>query len=292
MYDVRRLVYNVHASVYTVYSAYAVREDREAEVAKKDDEAAKQPKQPKEPKGVKEADEVSLWERLDRPAGAPRASLNPQRIAAVAVELADREGFAAVTMRRIATELGVAPMAAYRHVSGKEDLWALMVDQVSAELDGPGELAGWRETLRAHAERTRAMMLRHPWLAQMPAPLFALTPNRMAGAERQLASLEGLGMDVDTMMAVFRTVSAYVHGATQSETALRQYMAEHGWQSGDDTRRGLAPQMQYLMSTGRYPTYRAYTQAAARKDDAAWLFETGLECVLDGVAGLVERGRA
>ncbi|MFG2330347.1 TetR/AcrR family transcriptional regulator [Streptomyces sp. NPDC048604] len=239
-----------------------------------------------------EPGEVSLWERLDRPAASPRASLTPQRIAAVAVELADREGFAALTMRRIATELGVAPMAAYRHVSGKEDLWALMVDQVSAELDGPGELSGWRETLRVHAQRTRAMMLRHPWLAQMPAPLFALTPNRMAGAERQLASLDGLGLDEDAMMAVFRTVHAYVHGATQSEAALGQYMAENGWESGDDTRRGLAPQMEYLMNTGRYPTYRRYTRAAARKDDAGWLFETGLECVLDGVAGLVERGRA
>ncbi|MFI8289047.1 TetR/AcrR family transcriptional regulator [Streptomyces sp. ms191] len=238
-----------------------------------------------------EAREVSLWERLDRPAATPRASLTPARIAAVAVEVADREGFAAVTMRRIATELGVAPMAAYRHVSGKDDLWALMVDQVSTELEPPDGAAGWRETLRAYAVRTRTMMLRHPWLAQMPTPLFALTPNRMAAAERQLASLDGLGLDVDTMMAAFRTVGAYVHGATQAEAALGRYMAEQGWESGDATRRALAPQMSYLMETGRYPTYRRYAQGAARKDDAGWQFETGLDCVLDGVAGLVERGR-
>lgn len=238
-----------------------------------------------------EAREVSLWERLERPAATPRASLTPARIAAVAVEVADREGFSAVTMRRIATELGVAPMAAYRHVSGKDDLWALMVDQVSTELEPPDGAAGWRETLRAYAVRTRTMMLRHPWLAQMPTPLFALTPNRMAAAERQLASLDGLGLDVDTMMAAFRAVSAYVHGATQAEAALRQYMAEQGWENGDATRRALAPQMSYLMETGRYPTYRRYAQGAARKDDAGWQFETGLDCVLDGVAGLVERGR-
>ncbi|MER7957272.1 TetR/AcrR family transcriptional regulator [Streptomyces sp. NPDC096030] len=239
-----------------------------------------------------EAQKASLWERLDRPAAAPRASLTPQRIATVAIEVADREGFAAVTMRRIATELGVAPMAAYRHVSGKDDLWALMVDQVSGELEPPAEVTGWRETLRAYAVSTRETMLRHPWLAQLPAPLFALTPQRLAAAERQLVSLDGLGLDVDTMMAAFRTVGAYVQGATQSEVALAQYMREQGWESGDDTRRGLAPQMSYLMETGRYPTYRGYTRAAARKDDAAWQFETGLDCVLDGVAGLVERGRA
>ncbi|KQX58996.1 MULTISPECIES: TetR/AcrR family transcriptional regulator [unclassified Streptomyces] len=237
-----------------------------------------------------ETDGVSLWERLERPAAAPRASLTPGRIAEVAIGIADREGFAAVTMRKVAAELGVAPMAAYRHVDGKDELWALMIDRVSGELEPVEEGPGWRETLRAHALRTRDTMLRHPWLSHMPAPLFALTPNRMAAAERQMAALDGLGLDVDTMMAAFRTVNAYVHGATQSEAALRQYMAEQGWQSGDESRRGLAPQMSYLMGTGRYPTYRRYTQGAARKDDAEWQFVTGLDCVLDGVAGLVERG--
>ncbi|MFJ8664756.1 TetR/AcrR family transcriptional regulator [Streptomyces sp. NPDC093600] len=236
-----------------------------------------------------QAKDGSLWERLERPAPA-RTSLTPQRIAEVAIRLADGEGFAAVTMRRIATELGVAPMAAYRHVSGKDDLWALMVDQVSAELEPEEDVTGWRETLRAYAVQTRAMMVRHPWLAQLPTPLFALTPRRLAAAERQLASLDGLGLDVDTMMAAFRTVGAYVHGATQAEVALAQYMREQGWESADETRRGLAPQMSYLMETGRYPTYRRYAQGAARKDDAGWQFETGLDCVLDGVAGLVERG--
>ncbi|WP_447039492.1 TetR/AcrR family transcriptional regulator [Streptomyces sp. DSM 118878] len=225
-----------------------------------------------------------LWERVQRPAATPRASLTPQKIAAVAVRVADAEGGAAVTMRRLATELGVAPMAAYRHVSGKDDLWALMVDHVMSELTVPEEVTGWREVLRAYAHGNRAMTLRHPWLAQLPAPNFTLTPNRMAAAERQLAALDGHGMDTDSVMAAFRAVSAYAHGATQSEVALRQYMDDNGWSSGDETRRALAPQMMYLMGTGRYPTYRRYALGEGRKDDAAWQFETGLECVLDGIA--------
>ncbi|WP_338120070.1 TetR/AcrR family transcriptional regulator [Streptomyces sporangiiformans] len=230
------------------------------------------------------AAEVTIWERMDRPAPAARASLSPQKIAAVAVEIADAEGFGAVTMRRLAKELGVAPMAAYRHVSGKDDLWALMVDRVSAELSVPEEVTDWREVLRAFAVQTREMTLRHPWLGSMPSPLFALTPRRLGVAERQLAALDGLGLDIDVMMAAFRAVTAYVHGAARSEVALRQYMEEQGWESPDETRRGLAPQMRYLMDTGRYPTYRKYAQHAARKDDAAWEFETGLDCLLDGIA--------
>ncbi|MFB7632861.1 TetR/AcrR family transcriptional regulator [Streptomyces sp. NPDC056149] len=235
-----------------------------------------------------DADAPVLWERIERPTAAPRASLTPQKIAAVAVQVADTEGFAAVTMRRLATELGVAPMAAYRHVSGKDDLWALMVDQVTAELAVPDEATGWRDILHAYATASRAMMLRHPWLAQLPTQHFVLTPNRMAIAERQLAALDGHGMDTDSVMAAFRAVNAYVHGAAQSEVALRQYMEDNGWASGDETRRALAPQMTYLMETGRYPTYRRYTLGAGRKDDAAWQFETGLDCVLDGIAARID----
>lgn len=226
--------------------------------------------------------EPSLWERMERPASAPRALLSLDRIAAAAVEIADEEGAAAVTMRRLATKLGVAPMAAYRHVAGKDDLWALMVDRVSRRLAAPDDAAGWREVLRSFALQTRELMLAHPWMGSIP--LISLTPSRMTVAERQLAALAACGLDADSMMAAFRTVNSYVHGSTQAEIVLREYQERHGWASGDETRQALAPQMKYLMSTGRYPTYEHYGAEAARKDDHTWAFEFGLDCVLDGVA--------
>ncbi|MET8683879.1 TetR/AcrR family transcriptional regulator [Streptomyces sp. NPDC004732] len=232
----------------------------------------------------KDEPEVTLWERMERPASAPRTALTPQRIAAVAVRVADAEGIAAVTMRRLATELGVAPMAAYRHVSGKDDLLALMVDTVSVELAPPTGATGWREVLRESARETREMTLRHRWMAELPTPLHALTPNRLAAAERQLAALDGHGLDVDTMMAVFRTVTAYVGSMVRSQVVLSEYLRQQDWKSPDEARKGLAPQMNYLMETGRYPTYLRYIREATRKDDPSWEFETGLECVLDGIA--------
>ncbi|MFI6091691.1 TetR/AcrR family transcriptional regulator [Streptomyces sp. NPDC051218] len=225
----------------------------------------------------------TLWERLEQPT-APRASLSLERIGAVAVEVADAEGLAAVTMRRLATELGVAPMAAYRHVSGKDDLWALMAERVAAEHRIPEELTEWREVLRAFALLTRQAMLRHPWVGQLPTALFVLTPGRMAIAERQLAALDGIGLDEDAMMVAFRTVSSFAHGAASSEVALRSWTESEGWSSGEETRMGLAPQMTYLMDTGRYPTYQRYGMRSRRKDDATWMYETGLDCVLDGIA--------
>jgi AcrR family transcriptional regulator len=227
-------------------------------------------------------DQASLWERLERPAPAPRATLTPHRIAAVAVAIADAEGIDAVTMRRLATELGVAPMAAYRHVSGKDELLELMVDFVYGELTLPDDATDWRAAMRMLALHKRAMMVKHPWMAQ--TSVLGLTPNQLAVPESVLATLDGLGVDVDTMMAVFRTVTAYVDGAVAAEISLLQLMQDRGWSSGQEARTGLAPQMNWLMNTGRYPTYQRYIHEAAHKDDPQWQFETGLDCVLDGIA--------
>lgn len=229
---------------------------------------------------------VSLWERLDRPAPAPRATLTPQKIAAAAVRIADTDGIDAVTMRRLATELSVAPMAAYRYVSGKADVLDLMTDAVYADLTLPDDVENWRDVMRANALRSREIVLRHPWLIQISSPqsLRALTPHRMAMAERGLASLDGLGLDVDAMMAVLGTVNSYVHGAVSAECAHSSLMREQGAGSNDDLRLALAPQMRYLIGTGRYPTYHRYLLEATRKDDPQWRFETGLDSVLDGIA--------
>lgn len=122
---------------------------------------------------------VSLWERLDRPAPAPRATLTPQKIAAAAVRIADTDGIDAVTMRRLATELSVAPMAAYRYVSGKADVLDLMTDAVYADLTLPDDVENWRDVMQANALRSREIVLRHPWLIQISSPqsLRALTPT-------------------------------------------------------------------------------------------------------------------
>lgn len=233
---------------------------------------------------------VSLWERLERPAPTPRATaLTPLRIATAAVAIADAEGLDAVTMRRLATNLGVAPMAAYRYVSGKDDVLALMVDLVYGELKVP-DATDWRQSMRALALNTRDLMLEHPWLARLSEPqaVLALTPNRMAVTEWALTALDGLGLDADTMMSVLHAVSAYTYGSTHSEIAVRQLMEGQGWSTGEEVRTALAPQMMWLMNTGRYPAYLRYAQGAHRKDDARWRFETGLDYVLDGLAVRME----
>ena len=172
-------------------------------------------------------------------------------------------------MRRLAAELGVAPMAPYRYVSGKDDLLELMVDHVYADLRLPSGLA-WRESLRTLAVRTRELMLQHRWLAQLsPQAKLSLTPNRMAVAEQALAALDGLDLDADTMMSVFRAVDAYVHGAMSYESAVSTVISEQSLSGGDELRDELAPLMMWHMRTGRYPTFQHYLRTATRKDDTS-----------------------
>jgi hypothetical protein len=112
----------------------------------------------------------------------------------------------------------------------------------------------------------------------------APTPNQLAVPEGAFAVLASLDLDADTMMAILRTVTSYVHGAVEDEISLLRLMQMRGWSSGPETRTGLAPQMTWLISTGRYPAYERYMRAAARKDDLKWQFDLGLDCVLDGIA--------
>ncbi len=112
----------------------------------------------------------SASRRSPTSASTPRQPLNRERVSRAAVELADREGITAVSMRRIGQELGVEAMSLYNHVSGKEALLDAMVEQVAAEvnaaadgLDAPDPADDWQATLRARALAARQVMLRHRW---------------------------------------------------------------------------------------------------------------------------------
>jgi len=236
----------------------------------------------------KTTEQVTLWERLERPIIAPRQRLSGPIIAAKAVEIADEKGLDAVTMRSLATELGAAPMAAYRFVDGKDDLFVLMVNEVHAELEVPE--GPWREVLREYALQIRGMMHRHRWLVQLPPhTTMTPTPNRLRALDRALASLDGLGLDIEAMMTVTRTVSAYVHGTVGDEVSLSELAEVSMARSRQEVREALGPQLRWMLSTGRYPVYERYIYESGCSEEPQVHFDGGLELVLDGIAARIER---
>jgi AcrR family transcriptional regulator len=225
----------------------------------------------------------TLWERLAGPGRGPRPGLTHQQIAAAAVEIADAEGLNAVSMRRLAERLGVATMGLYRYVTGKDEIYELMLDAVIAEIALPD--GDWREVAGAYARQFRALGLRHPWIIQAFARVPAsLSPNSAAIAEHALASVDGLGADVDTMMAVFGAVSSFARGAVFTEVAQREVLERQGWESEDDVRLAYRPWVRWMLESGRYPVLSRYIVEGSNEDDADWQFEFGLECVLDGIS--------
>lgn len=107
---------------------------------------------------------VRMSTPTDAPAEQPRrAPLNRERVLGAAVALADRDGVESLSMRKLATDLDVVPMALYKHVANKEDLLAGMVDLVIAEYDPPRSDSDWKGAIRSRILSARRALLRHPW---------------------------------------------------------------------------------------------------------------------------------
>lgn len=122
---------------------------------------------------------------------APGLKLSRVRILTAAVDVADRDGWDAVSMRRLAQELGVVPMAMYKHVADKDELRAGMIDAVIAEYPVPDSRLGWREAFVARIRGARLALGRHPWMRQAieqspsPTPVVLGYMNAVAGELRR-----------------------------------------------------------------------------------------------------------
>jgi AcrR family transcriptional regulator len=112
---------------------------------------------------------LSIWQRPERASRGPAPEHSRAEIAAAAVTLADAEGLAATTMRRLAAVIGTAPASLYRYVTNRDELIALMTDAATAELslsDLPSG-SGWRADILTVARQLRALYLKHPWMLEV-----------------------------------------------------------------------------------------------------------------------------
>ncbi|GAA0390111.1 TetR/AcrR family transcriptional regulator C-terminal domain-containing protein [Microbispora corallina] len=226
-----------------------------------------------------------IWNRPERAARGPRPAHSRDEIAAAAVRVADAEGIDAVSMRRVAAELGTGTTSLYRYVSRKDDLLDLMVDAVMREEDPPEPGGDWRADLRVLAGRTRALLLRHPWFSAVAAARPGLGPGSLRWLEAWLRAVDGLGLDPDGMLAAVGTLRIFVQGAVLGEHAERA--------GGYDNDAWLAAQGSYgdrIIAEGAYPRLvRIMVEARAphRADRHDTAFALGLERVLDGLAAFL-----
>lgn len=231
-----------------------------------------------------------VWERPEPPGRPAPSPLSRDRIVRAAIDLADADGLAAVSLRKVAGALDAGPMRIYGYLATKEELLDVMVDTVYGEImrDEPGG-DDWRSALRSIAGALRAAALRHEWFIDLVGGRPNMGPNALAYLETALSTLDGAAGfdDIDTVMRAVGTVTAYVIGAIQGEiTELRAEratgMSEQQWQDAS------GPYLGRMLASGRFPTLARVTRDATHPGPDA-NFAAGLDYVLDGIAAHLHR---
>lgn len=203
-----------------------------------------------------------------RPGRRPAVDLD--RVVAAAVRLADTEGPTALSMRRVAAELGVATMTLYGHVPGKGELADLMLDAVLAELYADASPAGnWRARVEAVARANWQLFLRHPWAVRLAAGAPPPGPQLMRKYEIELRAVDGLGLTDLQMDLLVTLINGFVRGTVGDAGSTTAGHAED------------------FFDAARFPTAARVGRAAGRDRAAERSFEFGLERLLDGIGVLI-----
>jgi AcrR family transcriptional regulator len=209
--------------------------------------------------------------------------LTRERIVAAAIRVADAEGLAQLSMRRIATELGAAPMSLYRHVNGKDELLMSMMDSAFGEEPLPARPpGGWRARLELSSRLEWQAFRRHPWLA----PALSITrpqliPNGMRHTEWALRALDGLGLTIQEAMYIHTTLFTLVRGLALNLEAEAQAEQDSGLTS-DEWMQAQEHGFRAIAAAGDFPLLNRLVDSDL-EFDLDQLVEFGLGRLLDGL---------
>lgn len=235
----------------------------------------------------------------DRPAARPAAArhrhasfegeLTTERVVEAAISIADAEGLEAVSMRRVANEIGAATMSLYRHIKDKDDLVLKMMDSVFGAWRPPANPPeAWRPQVETAARAFWDTCRRHPWLA------FAMSitrPQPLVGAltysEFLLAALDRVGLDHEATFTTYITLVNYVRGMAvnlelESAAEAMTGLDDEEWLNAQE------PSVRDILKPDTFPLFTKYV-STHYDFDLDRLFEFGLERLLDGLSSLAER---
>jgi AcrR family transcriptional regulator len=144
-----------------------------------------------------------------------RAPLSRDRVLRAAVAFADAAGIESLSMRRLAQELGVVPMALYKHVANKEELLDGLVDIVVGEIDPPVSDSDWRSAVQQRILSARRALLRHPWVSRVIESRTNLTPVVLEYMDSMIGMLRTGGFSVDLTHHVMHALGSRIFGFSQ-----------------------------------------------------------------------------
>ncbi len=222
----------------------------------------------------------------------PQPAYSRDQIAAAAVKIADAEGIEAVSMRRIAAELGSGTTSLYRYITKKDELLDLMSEAVLEGERLPKASGAWRADLQKIAYHIREMTLRHPWTIGISTFRSAMGPNTLRCLELTLSMIDRLGLDIDEMLVISNTLFTFARGYAAGEIAE----VEASRRSGLNREQWMMSRVEHtqaILRAGKYPMFaRVVKDAKAPHDpDAAERgFAMGLEHLLNGIETRIAAG--
>jgi len=207
-----------------------------------------------------------------------RAPLSRDRVLRAAVALADDAGIESLSMRKLAEELGVVPMALYKHVAKKEELLDGMIDLVVGEIDPPVRGPDWKSAVRQRILSARRALLRHPWASRVLESRTNPTPMLLEYMDSMIGIFRAGGFSVDLTHHVMHAIGSRLLGFTQ--------------ELFDDSR-SVDPEMQAIMlreMARKYPYVAEIAGAASHEGESVvgqgcddqFEFEFALDLLLDG----------
>jgi AcrR family transcriptional regulator len=215
----------------------------------------------------------------------PREPLSREKVLRAAVALADEGGVESASMRKIAQELGVVPMALYKHVANKDELLDGMIDVVVGEIDPPRPGADWKTAVRERILSARRTLLRHPWASRVMESRTDPTPTVLAYMDSMIGMFRTGGFSMDLTHHAMHVMGSRMMGFSQEL-----------FNENSDTDPDMDVEMYAAMGETHPWIYELATMV--NHDDASVVaagcddqfeFEFALDLVLDGLERLKER---
>ncbi|GLZ28284.1 TetR family transcriptional regulator [Lentzea sp. NBRC 105346] len=229
-----------------------------------------------------------LWRTRPVAGRGRKPKVTVDQIITAAVAAADADGLGAMSMARVAADLGLGTMSLYTHVPGKAELIDLMVDAVLRERDLRPADGDWRAQVELYARRTREVYRRHPWLRDVSMVRPPLGPGLLAGEEFLLAALSGIGLEPRQVVAAMGAIMTFVDGAVAAEVDTAQLERA----TGESTDAWWAARQLFwdeYFDVTRYPAMTSVWERGgfdlSTGEQSENAFEFGLRRLLDGIEG-------
>jgi AcrR family transcriptional regulator len=228
---------------------------------------------------------VVLYEPRDTHRRGPKPALSLDGVIAAAVEIADAEGLAGVSMAKVAERLGYTTMSLYRYVKSKDDLLLLMADTANREQAPVATPESWRTGLESWARGIFGIYRAHPWLLQVPMSAPPAGPSQLLWLEAGLQNLAAVDLHEGFKLQIIQLLHGYARGEAQLSADLSQVDAEAERNADYGTILRVVvdpvthPALSRLMASGIFDGPTAYDEDVD--------FGFGLRTILDGIEQLV-----